>query len=808
MSPFASAQLRNVLVFLAVGIVTSCGSIGSPCAREHDGPSGLHLLQLEAHFVGGGDGLRAEMVAKQAPGQGAAQESTTTLNPYRKGATAAEIAGVEMNKAGDLVVFLSGLAANTGIFIFCMLVFSWLRRAFPIVYQNNAIEGLTPVEAPEGFFAWAPAAWRLTTDQIVECAGLDHGMLMEFCMVAMRILAVIGVPLTFILGPLHCFAGGDRARDDYLTKWGLGNVDDGNILFWVHAFVVWFVVLATLRIIFLAQKDFMVRRKRWLMELPRPQCTTILVESIPDCWSTDDRLKTYFEDLFGEDTIESAFVVKDTRALVRLCERRKAAELKLAESQQKKETTGVEPTYLSVVGREWKSLIQYHEDTIKEFDGQIDAEKERIKGLVGKENKDIEETQDFGASYNQLPAYLKARIHCNAGFVTFRKRKDTEMAICCKLTSNQDEFIVSKPPEPTDVIYSDLQKDPMETATIELIGYGCIIGLFWGFMPFVVGIAAITNLETLQSKIELFDILVRKYPAITTIWNALMGSMALNLFMSFLPTCLVIIFYRSFVLKAEAWLQHRIQGWYYWFLLIFVVLVTAVGSSLTKTAKALAQDPLSFSFLLARSLPYATHFYLNYLPVQWVAHGLNLLRYMNLLKFVFFKTIYDPKQAKSMAEPEDQDYYGMGSRSARFTLMVVIALVFCSLSPLVCVLSFINAFICRVVYGYLTVFAEMRKPDLGGVFWVSQLKHLQQALFIFILLMSGVIWERSGTLGHGPGAIALASIVPMTYFYARFPYWFQWEFLSLEDLPELGKLRRSASRLDGKVLTYQQPELL
>merc|ERR1719198_1785306 len=115
---------------------------------------------------------------------------------------------------------------------------------------------------------------------------------------------------------------------------------------------------------------------------------------------------------------------------------------------------------------------------------------------------------------------------------------------------------------------------------------------------------------------------------------------------------------------------------------------------------------------------------------------MNLTRYIQLTKFLGFRKLYTEKEAREMSEPEDQDYYGMGSRSARFTINMSIAIVYGTLSPPVMMLTLINFCICRLVYGYLIPFAESKKPDTGGAFYVSQLKHLFVALGIYAVMMT------------------------------------------------------------------------
>merc|ERR1712151_1025483 len=100
---------------------------------------------------------------------------------------------------------------------------------------------------------------------------------------------------------------------------------------------------------------------------------------------------------------------------------------------------------------------------------------------------------------------------------------------------------------------------------------------------------------------------------------------------------------------------------------------------------------------------------------------MGMLRHVMLAKYYFNGFLYDDDKAHELSEPEDQDYYGLGSRSARFTINMVIGIVYSTLSPTVALLAWMNFFCCRVFYGYLIPFAETKKPDLGGVFWVTKL---------------------------------------------------------------------------------------
>jgi hypothetical protein len=291
--------------------------------------------------------------------------------------------------------------------------------------------------------------------------------------------------------------------------------------------------------------------------------------------------------------------------------------------------------------------------------------------------------------------------------------------------------------------------------------------------------------------------------------EGVLASAALTLFMSFLPTCFMLIFDNFWQLKSGRWAQHLLQKWYFAFLVIFVLLVTAVGSSLWDFIWHLVNQPTFIFELLAVRLPTTTHFYINFVMIQWVLHALNLTRYIQLSKFKALSVICEEERAKELSEPEDQDYYGIGARSARFTLILVIGLVYCSFCPLITVIACINFVICKVVYGYLLVFAETRKPDLGGVFWVTQLDHVWFGLFLYCCVMFGVLLLRAATVG--PAIVAGTSIIYLVRSYTRFGTHFQWETLPFEEFakkkPDASLNSQWDDSQSASLKTYMQPEL-
>jgi len=485
-----------------------------------------------------------------------------------------------------------------------------------------------------------------------------------------------------------------------------------------------------------------------------PRATTLLVEEIPEGKNTEAEMRRYFDELvFRRPSVRVVQVVKDTSELDPLMERLKVLQLELEKKGPEKPSIMAELAGL--------------EASTKMLQEQID---------------ETDELNTFNA------------------FVTFRDRQDATIALKIFSPDDEEEIVATVPPAPEDIIWRDLLADPLRQTVRDYLGMACIVGLFFSFLSCIIGLSAITDLDNMRAKMPDLDSFAASHPAFEALWKGLLGGVAIILMMSMLPTLLMMVFRMFWVNKSECFLQERLQYYYFWFMIVFVLLITAIGSSLIKTSSELVKQPTMVFALLANTLPKSTHFYLNYLPIQWTTHAISLTRNSTLFKFFLKKRFYEERRALELAEPEDQDYFGMGSRSARFTLTLVIALVFSTLSPLILVLGWVEFFLGRIVYSYLFMYAETRKADLGGAFFVQQLRNVQHGLFIYITLMTGVLLERTDT--PYPGAIVACIFPFMIQTYRKFDDVFKWEHL------ELNMLRDAASKETHETNGhYKQPSL-
>jgi len=658
--------------------------------------------------------------------------------------------------------------------------------------DDECVSSEHPPVLGTGLFAWIlPAGTLRYQDMLRYGVGLDITMLMAFTDLCVIILVQVGAPLIGLSFIIHNFFSEETHGRDRLAYFGMGCTKNKSWLYNVHAVMVWYVIYMVQSRVYRAQKKFLKFRFRWLKAMPYPRCKTLLVEGIPAGCRTDKKLKEFFGQAVPELPVQEAYVIRNTGPLTKTLEELEEAKRSLLKANFAWAKSGnaeeKRPKVFVMLRRQEEDAIQYYEEVVEALREKLNGQKEMINKALEEDDKklmrtgttDEERSEGWKRSMSYIGWDFEESAAATTGFVTFKTRRSAMMAIGLLYDYDEDTFVTSIPPAPEDVHYANLQGNPRRRAIKRVIGHICLAVLFFLCLPISFLFAALTNLNTLK-KYPLVGNIIFALPSwLQAAIQGVSASLGMTILMCMFPTILMAVFSVFWSVKGHAYAQHELQVWYYWFLVVFVVLITSIGSSLVTTVVHLMEHPLEIFHLLSANLPQATNFYLNYMTMQWVLHGMNLTRYVNLFQHLFYRELIDEGEAKKLSEPEDQDYYGIGGRSARFTANMTIALVFSQLSPMITVLTCVNFVISRVIYTYLTVWAETRKPDLGGLFWVTKLRDVQFALFLYLLTMIGVFMSRGTTMS------VFISLPTLILWYSNCQAFeaLHWEELPLREIP-------------------------
>eukprot|EP00434_Breviolum_minutum_P010285 symbB.v1.2.009076.t1/scaffold555.1/size222420/21 len=649
---------------------------------------------------------------------------------------------VKQNTSHDTESFGFALLTSLAILAGCSAIFHVVYQRFPALYDVSLeFKDARPARlVPSGIYGWMRASFNLRLDETLDDIGMDQTMLLEFTHFGMKAMFGIGVPAMVVLAPLHSTS----THDDDLLSWiSLSNADEEWII-WVHVCFVWYVVLFMLYLVWHVQR----RQVRWLLSQQEPMATSLLVEGIPEKNRTEEDLAKFFNKIFDKPVVKAASFVRDTSRLLPLLEERDQVSEELAEEvclhQQSQHGARSDPSHLRQM-----------EDLEKRYK-YLAAEVEEVAELI----------------------FCSQNFAYDAAFVTFCDRRHAEFARRLKYSENPNVYRVGMAPEPSDVNFSSFSNT---TANLvkgrALLGRLLVACVFFFFLPVVIGISSMLSVDSLSQLVPGLKDWASEHTWLMAAWEALWGTSLLSMLMDLVPWILQQVFKRFYRLRSGAKCQHKIQRWYFTFLVVFVLLVTAVGTSLFEAAARFAQAPLQVWWLLADQLPHATTFYLRYSVLLWGTPFIDLIRCMPLLRFWRALSAGESAHiAKQQAEPEDQAFHGIGARSARWTLHLVMGLTLCSLQPFIPVILGFGFLFRRLLFGFLIVFVETHKSDLGGHFWRVQMQHTQLGLVIYIVVMTLILIDREES--------RLAAIMAGSsgFFVALFWFWYP-SLLDLHSLP-------------------------
>jgi len=640
---------------------------------------------------------------------------TNSIDHLQGDVSSAEVMRVRLDGHGDTLEIVSTIIFTMTVCVWLVVAFKILSWLYPALYsqreleQRGCNEGVGLAEAiadVTSLWHQISVAMFLKEEDVLEVQGLDAWMHMQFQWLSLRIIASLCL-VPVIVCPLH-WTHVQPQSSELFSRFNLAVNEDRYFVLWIHVGVVWAVVTLTTRQLHLAMKQFVPVRYRWLSAMDFPQSTTVLVQGMPESMSSDARLQSYFAGLFGDNAVVRCYVVRNTRLLQRKLERLRKAERELAKAVLRSQAGGSDPAS--------SELVQFRRESLADIKEEVTAERVRL---------------------GRLSHALDPDVCTSTGFVTFRTRLDMRLAAREQLGTDAFALVLQQAPSPMDVSYDALILRP--SFTLQRLGALSTFGVFLAFVPAVVFVSTLLNLNSWQQVFPAIGRLRHSVPIAMEMLEGVLATLSLKLMLSFIPAVLLRLV-RAFskpVSNSSAQLQ--LQRTYFAFLVVFVLLVTSFAQGLITTLLFVAQQPTAIVPLLAKSLPLTSRFYVNYLVLGWGSCMCELLRPAPLVLFLSLREFTSQDEARLRAE---EDSVLMGTRAARSTFMLVIALVFCSICPLVLLVAFAYFLVERFAHGYLFMAAEPRQGDTGGEIFVQALKQVHVGLMIYVLLMVGVLGAR------------------------------------------------------------------
>lgn len=222
---------------------------------------------------------------------------------------------------------LTSLGTSFLIFIFLVLVFSWLSRRpgnRVIYFPKSVLKGL---DAPKSRnpFAWIVEALQATEDDVIYMAGLDAAIYLRFFTTALMIMVFSAGVCLLLLIPLSVTDTNYRttmeqaknktsATYDDFDKLAMGNIQQESNRLWAFVFAGYWVSIVTYIVLWKTYKHVLrLRAREQTSSEAKLEQFAVLVRDIPPVPTGETRreqVDTFFGTLYPE-TFERSMIVTD-----------------------------------------------------------------------------------------------------------------------------------------------------------------------------------------------------------------------------------------------------------------------------------------------------------------------------------------------------------------------------------------------------------------------------------------------------------------------------------------------------------------
>eukprot|EP00928_Gymnodinium_smaydae_P037733 TRINITY_DN26153_c0_g1_i1.p1 TRINITY_DN26153_c0_g1~~TRINITY_DN26153_c0_g1_i1.p1 ORF type:complete len:757 (+),score=50.91 TRINITY_DN26153_c0_g1_i1:77-2347(+) len=652
----------------------------------------------------------------------------------------------------------------------CVLTTSVLIQRFPEMLRYNALQGIAVLEPRDSFFGWMLDSWNIDpeNDDVMKQIGLDKAMNCMYADFGLKVTFTLAVTNGIILSLLYYFCGTVTGLS-FLYQFSVLKSRHGRFLF-VIVGVTYVSTIFVLRELSTFLQKFVRYRRRWLLDLPSPQCTTVLVEGIPSEFRTDDRLQQYFVECFGAENIVDAIIVRRTDKIKPLWE-----ELQALKDEMQFDID--DATRNEHAERKAELMIQ-----LKRARMELSNELERAE-------------QDPAGSMDIL---------CHSGFVTFRRRTHCSSARFLALRSDLFEFMTGPAPAPGDVLWDDLKVEPRDQPKLYVMGQLCILVLYISFIPVCAFIQDFAAPDKLAHNAPIVANILESNALFAALSSWYLSSLIADFVSGEVPGILQMIYSNFYCLKSEATMQVELVTDIFNFYMVFNVMILATTGDIFQIMRSMLADPVRAVLRIFDDNEKMSVYHICFIWILCTHQYICATRYWETLFYWWYRRSMSVELAKKYAEPEDQDEYGVGHRTAKSSLVLNLMLMYSSTAPLLTFPALAFFVTCKTTTPYLNVFAETVQSESGGSIVVTAVWQIACGLVLSLCNAVGSLIARERY-------VEAAALAPL-FFYICYSYRnitnVYWLDLAYEDLAMTKAKQGRTSDLERSAReAYLQPEL-
>lgn len=187
------------------------------------------------------------------------------------------------------------------------------------------------------------------------------------------------------------------------------------------------------------------------------------------------------------------------------------------------------------------------------------------------------------------------------------------------------------------------------------------------------------------------------------------------------------------------------SNYYFAFQVVQVFLVTTLSGSASSAGAQIAQDPSQVFNLLATSIPKSSNFYLSYIIVQGLGVVSGLLANIGgLIVTPLLARFLGSTPRKLFLRWNKLNQINYGTVFPIYTNLLVIAVVYSVVAPLVTLFSVFGLYLFYIAYRYNILFVYDTGPDTKGLLFPRALQQLFVGLYIGEVCLIGLVATAMG----------------------------------------------------------------
>ncbi|KAJ7266968.1 hypothetical protein B0H12DRAFT_1179433 [Mycena haematopus] len=721
--------------------------------------------------------------------------------------------------------FITALVFNGIVFAAEIAIFTLIRPYFKAIYEPRTYvpvpsKRIGPLTGAASSFSWPWAVYNADYKGVLHANGADAYFFVRFLLMMTRVFFPMWIISWALLLPLTSVNTAVSPPGTGLDRFIIGNIaPDKQARTWAHLGLTWIFTFWIFYNIRLEMNHFVTTRQQFLVSpvhAKSVQANTVLITGIPSRYLTPEALHAMFKDLPGG--VKRIWINRNLRTLPDIYDRRMAACGKLESAETKllsiaakahlkagangaaKDAEGRggvpvvpqedRPThklgFLGFFGEkvdsiDWarkeiavcnKLLAEGRRAMFKELSdpNQTPTEDEHGFALHEGDHEDAEQTIEDGKEGKKGKKDAKNQGYpaVSSAFITFNRQIAAHMAENI-LLHHEPYRMAQKYTEvsPMDVIWSNLGMNPYEMNIRLLLSYAATAALiiFWALPVAFVGL--VSNLHSLATTASWLNWIDKIPSVVTGIVSGILPPVLLAVLMMLLPIIL-----RQFAvfegIPKRTGVELSLMTRFFMFQVVHSFLIVTISSGIIAALPLLLKNPGSVPSILAKKLPAASTFFLTYTILQGLSGTAG--GFLQVVPLVIYyvklfllgstpRSIYNIKYgARSIA---------WGTTFPGVTLLVVIALVYSVISPIMNGLACFTFFAFFQLYKYLFLWQFEQPPssDTGGLFFPKAMGHIFTGLYLQQICMTGLFFlarDENNNLSSTPQAILMIALIAFT----------------------------------------------